>query len=308
MKKTSVSKSKTLNVWGLIIGLAVAAIFLHQDATAAQSPVALGSAATYGVLAGSTVTTIPLTTVNGDLGVFPGNTVTGAPIVNGTLHVGDAAAGLAKTSLTIAYNDAAGRTINAITVAGNLGGRTLAPGLYKSATSLAISSGNLTLDAMGDENGVWIFQMGSTLVTTTDRKVILSGGARAENVFWKVGSSATIGVRSVFKGTIMADQSIAMKTGATLDGRALARIGAVTLAKNTITVPNTAALTVVLVSAALVTGPYTHAAGQTVNLATKTITVPKSPTRTQFYRIRSGTALTIRRITISGGNVVITYN
>ena len=304
MKNTSVNKSKTFNVRGLIIGLAVAAIFLHQDATAAaQAPVALGSAATFGVLAGTTVTTIPTTTVDGDLGVYTGNTVTGSPIVNGMLHLGDTTAGRAQSYLTIAYNDAAGRTVDAITVAGNVGGQTLAPGLYTSASSLEISSGDLTLDALGDTNGVWIFQMGSTLVTTVGRQVILSGGAQAENVFWQVGSSATIGGSSVFKGTIMADQSITMNTGATLDGRALARNGAVALGANTITVPNT----VTLVSAAVVTGPYNYASGQSVDLATKTITVPESDSM-QYYQIRSGTALTITSVTISGGSVVTTYN
>jgi hypothetical protein len=137
--------------------------------------------------------------------------------------------------------------------------------------------------------------------------VILSGGATAANIFWQVGSSATIGGSSVFKGTILADQSITMDTGATLDGRALARIGAVALDANTITVPNTLTASVVLVSTAVVAGPYTDAAGQSVNLATKTITVPMSGNM-RFYRIRSGTALTIASITVAGGNVVITYN
>ena len=204
------------------------------------------------------------------------------------------------------YNDAAGRTVGAITVAGNLGGQTLAPGLYKSATSLEISSGDLTLDASGDPNGVWIFQMGSTLITTVSRQVIMSGGAQAANVFWQVGSSATIGGSSVFKGTIMADQSSTMNTGATLEGRALARNGAVALDANTVTIP-TATSAVVLQSAAVVTGPYTDAAGQSPNLATKTMTAPLSGSM-QFYRIRSNTALTIASITISGGNVVITYS
>src|SRR5688572_30789630 len=218
---------------GLI--LAVAMMFVRQDATAVQAPVALGSDATFGVLAATTVTTIPATTINGNLGVYTGNTVTGSPIINGTMHLADPTAAQAQLDLTTAYNDAAGRTVEAVTVAGNLGGQTLSPGLYTSATSLEISSGDLTLDALGDPNGVWIFQMGSTLVTTVGRQVILSGGARAENVFWQVGSSATIGGSSVFKGTIMADQSITMNTGATLDGRALARNGAVALDANTIT-------------------------------------------------------------------------
>jgi hypothetical protein len=157
--------------------------------------------------------------------------------VNGTIHAGDAAAAQAQLDLTTAFNDAAGRTVGAVTVAGNLGGLTLTPGLYKSTSSLEISSGDLTLDAQGNANAVFIFQMGSTLTTTSGRQVILSGGAKAANIFWQVGSSATLGTTSVFKGTIMADQSITLDTGATLDGRALARIAAVTMDSNIVTIP-----------------------------------------------------------------------
>src|SRR4030095_8871682 len=140
------------------------------------------------------------TTVNGALGLSPGTALTGFPpgTVNGTMHLADAVAAQAQLDLTTAYNDAAGRTNDAITVAGNLGGQTLTPGLYKSTTSLEISSGELTLDAPGDANAVFIFQMASTLVTTSGRQVILTGGAKAANVFWQVGSSATLGTGSVF--------------------------------------------------------------------------------------------------------------
>ena len=202
-------------------------------------PVNLGSAASYGVLAGSTVTNTGPTIVNGDLGVSPGTAVTGFPpgVVNGTIHAGDPDAAQAKLDLTTAYNDAAGRTTAPITVSGNLGGQTLAPGLYKSTSSLEISSGDLTLDAQGNENAVWIFQMASTLTTTTGRQVILSGSAQAANIYWQVGSSATLGTNSVFKGNILADQSVTLTTGATLDGRALTRIAAVALDSNVITVP-----------------------------------------------------------------------
>ena len=120
---------------------------------------------------------------------------------------------------------------------GWVGSSSLPPGLYKSTSSLAVSSGDLTLDAKGNANAVFIFQMASTLTTTSGRQVILKGGAKASNVFWQVGSSATLGTTSVYKGTIMADQAITLNTGATLDGRALARIAAVALDTNAVTRP-----------------------------------------------------------------------
>ncbi|MDB6066260.1 MAG: hypothetical protein JWR26_2468, partial [Pedosphaera sp.] len=211
----------------LLLGLTIP----HQLATAAQLPVALGSAANFGALAGSTVTSTGATVVNGDLGVWPGSSVSGFPpgTVTGTKHIADPTAQAAEGDLTTAFNDAAGRSTAPVSVAGNIGGQTLAPGLYKSTSSLAISTGDLTLDGQGDPNAVFIFQIASTLVTTSGRQVILIGGAQSANVFWQVGTSATIGTTSGMKGTIMADQSISIATGATLQGRALARIGAVTL-------------------------------------------------------------------------------
>jgi hypothetical protein len=280
--------------------------FSTTGTTAGQAPVVLGSASTFAVLAGSTVTSTGDTTVNGDLGLSPGTAVTGFPpgVVNGAIHAGDAVAAQAQLDLTTAYNDAAGRTVGAITVAGNLGGQTLTPGLYKSTSSLEISSGDLTLDAQGDANAVFIFQMGSTLTTTVGRQVILSGGAQAANIVWQVGSSATLGTTSGFKGNILALASITVTTGAAVEGRLLARNGAVTLDANTITIPS-ATSSVVLQSAVALTGPYADVA--IANPGTKIITVPLSGS-VMFYRIRSTTALTITNITISGGNVVITYN
>src|ERR1044071_7777794 len=215
---------------------AVSLILLRHDAVAGQAPVPLGSATTFAVLAASTVTSTGATTINGDLGLSPGTAVTGFPpgTVNGTIHAGDPAAAQAQLDLTTAYNDAAARTIGAITLAGNLGGQTLTPGLYKSTSSLEISSGDLTLDALGDANAVFIFQMASTLTTTSGRQVILSGGAQAANIVWQVGSSATLGTTSVFQGNILALASITLTTGASVEGRLLARTGAVTLDSNTV--------------------------------------------------------------------------
>ena len=213
--------------------------FTTAATTGNQALVALGGAGAFAVLAGSTVTSTGATALTGDLGVSPGTAVTGFPpgTLTGAIHAGDATSATAMSDLTTAYNNAAGLTVGAVTVAGNLGGLTLPPGLYKSTSSLAISSGDLTLDAQGDANAVFIFQMASTLTTTSGRSVILSGGAKSTNVFWQVGSSATLGTTSVFKGTIMANQSITLNTGASLNGRALARIGAVTLAASSVVLP-----------------------------------------------------------------------
>jgi len=204
-----------------------------------QSAPALGAAGAYAVLGGSTVTSTGATALTGDLGVSPGSAVIGFPpgTLTGTQQAGNAASAQAMADLTTAYNNAKGKTNSPVSVAGNIGGRTLPPGLYKSTSSIAISSGDLTLDAQGDGDAVFIFQMASTLTTTSGRKVILSGGAKSSNVYWQVGSSATLGTTSVFKGTIMANQSITLNTGASLNGRALARIGAVTLAGNAVVMP-----------------------------------------------------------------------
>ncbi len=213
--------------------------FTTSAGSSTQLAPALASASTFVVLAGSTVTSTGATALTGNLGVSPGTAVTGFPpgTFTGAKHAGDPTSAAAMADLTVAYNDAAGRTLSPVTVAGNLGGLTLPPGLYKSTSSLAISSGDLTLDAGGNANAVFIFQMASTLTTTSGRAVILAGGARASNIYWQVGSSATFGTTSVFKGTVMANQSITLNTGAALDGRALARIGAVTLAGNAVVLP-----------------------------------------------------------------------
>jgi hypothetical protein len=313
--KTHAGKNSTKRIL-IACGLALAVTISRPDAVAVEAPVPLGSAGNFAVLAGSTVTSTGGTTVAGDLGVWAGSGVTGFAgiipggpgTINGTIHAGDAVAQIAQGHLTTAYNDAAGRTLAPVDVANaDLGGRTLAPGLYKSSGTLALT-GNLTLDAQGDPNAVFIFQIASSLNTAAGSQVILMGDANAANVYWQVGSSATFGTATIFKGIILADQSISFGTGATLDGRALARIGAVTLDANRITLPPNTVLThVILVSASEVTGQYTDASGHSVNQATRTITVPMSGAM-QYYRISAGTALTIASITTSGGNVVIIYN
>ncbi len=176
----------------------------------AQSPVALGGAAAFAVLAGSTVTNTGLTVGDWRSRLEPGNGGDRLRAGNGlvgTQHAGDPTAAQAEADLTTAYNDAAGRTLCPVSVAGNLGGQTLTPGLYKSTSSLEISSGDLTLDAQGNANAVFIFQMASTLTTSAGRQVVLAGGAKSTNVFWQVGTSATFGSTSSFQGTVMANQA-----------------------------------------------------------------------------------------------------
>lgn len=208
---------------------AVCVAAVTARAQAPQAPVALRSAARFALLAGTTITNTGGGVITGDVGVSPGTTfVQGAATVNGAIHLGDPTAAQAQADLSTAFNDAAGRAVPTV-VAGNIGGQTLAPGLYKSTSSLAISSGDLTLDAQGNPNAVFIFQIASTLTTTSGRQVILAGGANAANIFWQVGSSATLGTTSLFRGNILAAVSITVNTGATLVGRALAQSGAVTL-------------------------------------------------------------------------------
>ena len=219
---------------------------------AGQAPVALGSTGGFAILSYAGITNTGLTAITGDVGASPitGASMTGFETVAlvGTIYTVDAAGPKgyvtnptmltqAMGDLTTAFNDAAGRTVNPIGVAGNLGGRTLPPGLYKSTSSLEISSGDLTLDARGNANAVWIFQIASSFNMTSGRQVFLIGGAKASNIFWQVGSSATFGTTARMKGTIMAYATNTFATGASLEGRALARTESVTLDANTIVKP-----------------------------------------------------------------------
>ncbi len=210
----------------------------------AQAPVPLGTANSFAVLAGSTVTNTGPTVVNGDLGVSPGGAVVGFPpgVVNGTIHAADAIAAQAQLDLTAAYNNAAGQPVTQ-TVATELGGTILGPGVYDSAAGDFQITGTLTLDAQGNPNAIFIFKTASTLVTASGSQVNLINGAQSCNVFWQVGSSATLGTNSSFRGNILALTSITATTGAAVDGRLLARNGAVTMDTNTVTAAQCAPLT-----------------------------------------------------------------
>jgi hypothetical protein len=217
---------------------------LVARAAAGPAPVDLRSAAHFAILAASEISSTGGGIVEGDVGLSPttGAAITGLTTnrVTGIIYAVNAAGptgsvmdpGLlvtAKVDLVTAYDDAAGRTPPDFVDpgSGNIGGMTLAPGLYKFTSSASITGSDVTLE--GGANDVWIFQIGSTLTGGADgRKVILAGGAQARNIFWQVGTSATLGTGCEFKGTLMAKVSITMDVGSTMEGRALASTGAVT--------------------------------------------------------------------------------
>jgi Ice-binding-like len=212
-----------------------------QNAITGQG-VPLGSDDSFAVLAAATVTNSGPTLISGNLGVSPGTAVTGfgagtGTVTNGAIHAADPTAAQAQVDLTAAYNNAAGRA-NPVAVAADIGGMVITPGLYKAPVSLAIT-GNVTLDGQNDPNSVFIFQAASTLITAVNSSVTLINGASACNVFWQVGSSATLNTSSLFNGNILAQASISLGTGATVNGRLLARAGAITLLSNTVTAPIT---------------------------------------------------------------------
>jgi hypothetical protein len=198
----------------------------------------LGTAATFAVLGGSTVTNTGPTNVFGDLGVSPGSSITGFPpgIVHGAIHDNDATAANAQADLTNAYNTAAGKACNVTLTGTDLGGLTLTPGVYCFASSAQLT-GTLILNAQGDPNAFFLFQMGSTLTTASSSDVDVINGGQDANVFWQVGSSATLGTDTAFAGNILALTSITLDTRASIQcGRALARNGAVTMDNNVVSI------------------------------------------------------------------------
>jgi hypothetical protein len=245
---------------GSALAVAAAALIGMPSVASAATSVPLGTAANFAVLAGSTITNTGATTINGDLGLSPGTSVTGFPpgTVNGTEDIADAAALQAQNDLTTAYNNAAAQPVTA-TIPTELGGTTETPDVYNSAAGTFGITGTLTLDAQGNSNAVFIFQAASTLITASASNVVLVNGAQASNVFWVVGSSATLGTNSTLQGNILALTSITVTTGTTIDGRALARNGAVTLDTNTINAL-TPALTISITALTSSTAP-----GDTVN-------------------------------------------
>ncbi len=219
-----------------VVALAVAFTLGLAGLIRAATTVDLSRADNFAILAGSTITNTGDSVISGNLGLSPGTSVTGFPpgTVSGTQHIADTGADNAKTDLVTAYNDAAGQT-PVSEVPTELGGTTKNAGIYNTASGELGITGTLTLDAEGDASAVFIFKAASTLITAGSSSVSLINGAQPCNVFWQVGSSATLGTNSTFVGNILALTSITLNNGATVEGRVLARNGAVTLDTNNIT-------------------------------------------------------------------------
>jgi hypothetical protein len=228
----------------LIASASLGLAFLLAGASSmrAQAP-SLGTAKTFAVLAGQSVTNSGPTVLSSDLGVSPGTAVSGFPpgilLPPGAQYVADAVAQQAQADLTAAYVDVAGRPCGAVLTGQDLGGLTLTTGVYCFASSAQLT-GALTLDAQGDPNALFLFQIGSTLTTASNSVVtIINGGAGCNpNVYWQVGSSATLGTSTSFRGNLLAHTSITLNTGATVTGRVLARNGSVTLDTNHVLIPS----------------------------------------------------------------------
>jgi Ice-binding-like len=216
----------------LASGLACAVV----PAVASASAVNLGTARPFVVLGGSTVTNTGPSVLNGELGLAPGTSLTGfglPAVVNGATHDDDAVASQAKGDLTTAYNVAAGQPVTADLTGQDLGGKTLTPGAYSFSSSAGLT-GRLTLNAQGNPNAQFVFEIGSTLTTASASSIVLTNGASPCNVYWQVGSSATLGTGTAFKGNLMAHVSITLNSASTVQGRLLASIGAVVLHNNVI--------------------------------------------------------------------------
>jgi len=231
----------TLTVGAEDIGntpLAAPYVWSFRTATSSQAPVALGAAEPFVVLSASSITNVGATMLTGDLG-SGAMMVSGFPpggFVSGIQQSGPVTSA-ARAALDAAYADAAGRSLNPISVDSDLGGQTLWPGLYRAPSSLEVNSADLTLDALGDGDAVFVFQIGTTWTMNSGRKVVLLNGAKASNIYWQVGSSATLGTGSQLSGTLMAEVAVTLTSGATVSGRVMTRSAAITLDTNTIVRP-----------------------------------------------------------------------
>ena len=221
----------------LLLAAILACICIGVEAQAAPL---LGTAQNFAVLGASTVTNTGPTVINGDLGLYSGTSITGFPpgIVNGTIHNADGVAQQAQADALIAYNSLAAQSVTQVLTGQDLGGLTLTPGVYFFSSSAQLT-GTLTLDALGDPNALFVFQIGTTLTTASDSSVVVINPPTADwcEKYWQVGSSATLGTDTEFVGTIIALTSNTLNTGASVYGRVIALNGAVTLDSNEITNP-----------------------------------------------------------------------
>ena len=249
----------------------IAALILGASPALAQTAPPLGAAQSYSVLGSSTVTNTGASVVTGDLGVSPGNAVTGFPpgtVVGGTIHAADASAAAAQVSATAAFGSLAAEPCTVDLSGQNLGGMTLTPGVYCFSVAAQLT-GTLTLNALGNTSAVFIFRTGSTITVANGSSVVLFNGASSCNVFWQVGSSATLGTTTSFMGNIIATASVTLNTGANLTGRAFALNGAVTLDSNTV---NPTCSIAPVVCPAVVLSPATLPAGKVGVAYSQTIT------------------------------------
>jgi hypothetical protein len=243
----------------------------------------LGAAAGYAVLGGSTITNTGSSVINGNLGLSPGTSVTGFPtpgIVNGTEDITNTAAANAQTALVTAYGALTSQSGGSVPLTGDLGGRTLTPGVYSFSSSAQLT-GTVTLDAQGDPSSVFIFLIGSTLTTASSAVVSVINGGSDCNVFWQVGSSATLGTTTTFVGNILALTSITLNNGANVKGSLLAQTGAVTLNTNNVSLPICSSTTATLLSATTIT-----VGGSITDTATVT-NAGVTPTGTVIFKVSS---------------------
>jgi len=260
---------------GTVLVMGILAITNSSKQSGARGP---GTADKFAILAGETITSTGATTVSGQIGLYPGTSITQTPdiVLNGSIHLAKGAARNAKDALVTSYNEAEAAATTEV-ISADLGGRTLVAGVYTASSSMGLT-GTLTLDAQGDPDATWIFQAGSTLTTASSSSVVIINGGTNCNVFWQVGSSATLGSGSTLVGTVMALTSISANDGATIEGRLLARNGSVTLIANTISRPICAAATATPTPTPTDTAtPTPTESGGVTPLATATPTPSSSP-------------------------------
>ena len=234
------NKRKVLTISIMLMMMAVSFAGPSSNVSASQLQAiapSLGAATSFSVLGGQSVDNTGPSVVGGDLGVSPGTSITGFPpgIVNGVIHQADAVALQAQADVVIAYDQLAGQTCDTDLTGQDLGGMTLVEGVYCFSSDAQLT-GQLTLDAQGNDAAVWVFQIASMLNTASSASVLIINGGGPCNVFWQVGSSATLGTGNTFVGNILALTSISLATNTNVSGRALARNGSVTMDSNNISI------------------------------------------------------------------------